>query len=101
MRTAVCALVLAALLLGGCAPGPNQLVNTPNSDGVVAGFWRGLWNGMISPITFVISLFSSSVQVYEVHNSGGWYNFGFILGAAVALGSGGGAGGAAARRRRG
>jgi hypothetical protein len=36
---------------------------------------------MICPIAFVISIFNSRVTMYEVHNSGAWYNGGFILGA--------------------
>jgi len=38
--------------------------------GSVAGFWLGLWHGLIAPITFVISLFSDNVNFYEVHNNG-------------------------------
>ncbi len=52
----------------------------------MAGFWLGLWHGLISPVAFVISLFSSNVHFYEVHNNGGWYNFGFLLGASSTLG---------------
>ena len=89
---------LAALLLAGCAAGPNSLANTPGADGNVAGFWRGLWNGIIAPVTFVISLFNPRVQIYDVHNNGGWYNFGYILGLMVIFGGPGG--GAAARRRK-
>jgi hypothetical protein len=44
------------------------------------------WNELI---TFIISLFSDNVHFYEVHNSGGWYNFGFLLGASSALGGSG------------
>jgi len=91
-------LLALALLLAGCAPGLNELANVPSRTGVVAGFWRGLWNGIIAPITFIISLFTRSVQVYDVHNNGGWYNFGFILGLMLIFG--GGAGGARGRRRR-
>jgi len=36
---------------------------------------------MILPFSFVVSLFNSDVSVYEVHNNGGWYNCGFVLGA--------------------
>lgn len=39
----------------------------------------------ISPITFIISLFNGGVSVYEVHNNGNWYDFGFILGIATAF----------------
>jgi hypothetical protein len=86
------------VLLAGCAPGPNELIGSAGATGVVAGFWRGLWNGIISPVTFIISLFNRGVQFYDVHNNGGWYNFGFILG--IMLVFGGGAGGARSRRRR-
>ena len=75
--------------LTACAAGPNVLKNTPSEDRDVAGFWRGLWHGLISPITFLVSLFSDSVTIYEVHNNGGWYNFGFLLGVATIFGGGG------------
>jgi hypothetical protein len=35
--------------------------------------------------------------MYEVHNNGGWYNLGFLLGLIIIFG---GSGGGAARRRR-
>lgn len=91
--------VVAVLLLAGCAPGVNELHNTPDPHGTIAGFGRGLWNGLISPVTFIISLFTEKVQMYEVHNNGGWYNFGFILGAMIIFG-GGGRGSRQARKRR-
>jgi uncharacterized spore protein YtfJ len=99
MKKAISIVLVAFILLSlaGCAPGPNSFVNTNNEKGYVAGFWYGLWNGAIAPITFIISLFNHKVQVYEVHNNGGWYNFGFMLGISVAFG--GSAGGAARRRR--
>ena len=78
-------LFLMIIFLITCAPGPNNLEKTPDSEGKVAGFWMGLWHGLIAPITFIISLFSKSVRFYEVHNSGGWYNFGFVLGAGLFL----------------
>ena len=90
-------LVLALIMLVGCAASPNELVNSPGERGKVAGFWQGLWHGFISPFTFVVSLFSESVGMYEVHNNGGWYNLGFLLGAATILG---GSGGGAARAGR-
>ncbi|TAK32804.1 MAG: hypothetical protein EPO21_14505 [Chloroflexota bacterium] len=81
-------LVLVALSLSACAPGANQLQNVPPEGGAVAGFWLGLWQGVIAPITFVISIFRSDINVYEVHNNGIWYNLGFLLGAGVLLGGG-------------
>ena len=89
---------LALLMVAGCAPGPNRLADEPDEEGEVAGFWRGLWHGIIAPITFIVSLFSKDVHIYEVHNNGGWYNFGFLLGMTTVLGGGGG--GASRRSRR-
>jgi hypothetical protein len=71
-----------------CAPGPNALEKTPNNEGIIAGFWRGLWHGLIAPITFIISIFTKNVRFYEVYNSGFWYNFGFVLGAGLFLSGG-------------
>jgi hypothetical protein len=90
MKATIAVTCFAALilLLASCAPGPNDLVRTPNAEGMVAGFWRGLWHGIISPITFLISLFTNDVNIYEVHNDGNWYDFGFVLGAGILFGGG-------------
>ena len=81
-------LILAMLAVTGCAAGPNELARTADSEGEIVGFWAGLWQGIISPLTFIISLFAQNVHFYEVHNNGNWYNFGFVLGAGI-LTSGG------------
>jgi hypothetical protein len=85
-------LIVLALAIAGCAPGANEMANSPNAAGEVAGFWPGLWHGFIALFTFIGSLFSDAVNVYEPHNNGGWYNFGFVLGVSFFFGgSGGGA----------
>lgn len=71
--------------------GPNQLENSENEAGNVAGFWRGLWHGLIAPLMFFVSLFKDNVNIYEVHNNGRWYNFGYIMGLMIALEGKGGA----------
>jgi hypothetical protein len=96
--SAVVLVLFALVMLAGCAPGANGMRGTMDAKGVIAGFWRGLWNGIIAPVTFIISLFNPAVQIYEVHNNGGWYNAGFLLGMIMIFG--GGAGGTQARRRR-
>ncbi|MCW9015108.1 MAG: hypothetical protein OQL06_15180 [Gammaproteobacteria bacterium] len=72
------------LLLTSCAAGDAQF--TAESP---AGFWFGLWHGVISFITLIIHLFNSGVSVYEVNNTGGWYDFGFLLGVICIWGGGG------------
>ena len=69
-------------------PGPNSHVNSEDMDGRVAGFWQGLWHGLIVPITFFMSLFKEDVGVYELHNNGAWYNFGFAIGTIMSFSSG-------------
>lgn len=85
---ATAAVVVLTLVLAACAAGPNPAVDVANVDGLVRGFWPGLWQGFISPITFLISLFTENVSIYEVHNTGGWYDFGFVLGAGILFGGG-------------
>lgn len=82
------AVLAAALVLAGCAPGRNDLEKTPSAAGKTAGFFMGLWHGFISPVTFIVSVFSKNTRFYEVHNSGTWYNFGFVLGAGLFLSGG-------------
>jgi len=52
------------------------------------GFFAGLWHGIISPLSFIGSLFSNKIAMYAVNNSGGWYDFGFVLGAGILFGGG-------------
>ncbi len=64
--------------------GPGSKFRAPEVK--PAGFWAGFWHGLIMPITFLISLFNSDVGVYETHNTGKGYDFGFVLGASAAFG---------------
>lgn len=86
-------LLALAFLLAACAPGANPLAHHAADGDGVAGFWYGLWHGLIAWITFIVSLFDARVSVYEVHNSGWPYNLGFVIGAGAFHG-----GGASARR---
>ena len=72
----------AALMLvcAGCAPGTERFAISQ------AGFWAGLWHGLIMIITFIIGLFTENVRMYEPNNVGALYDLGFILGALISLG---------------
>ena len=95
MRRSPIPLLLAALLLlfTSCLPNGNRHASSLNS----AGFWLGLWHGIIAPLTFALSLFWSTIGMYEVQNTGGWYNLGFLIG--LGMLHGGGAAGRHSRRR--
>jgi uncharacterized membrane protein len=89
--------ILCVVLLSSCVAGPNPAAGVVDAAGKTYGFWSGLWHGIISPVTFIISLFTKNVNLYEIHNSGNWYNFGFMLGVSIIFG--GGAAGARRKRR--
>ncbi|CAN7456743.1 hypothetical protein LJR047_003033 [Knoellia sp. LjRoot47] len=93
---AVWVAVAAVLVLAACAAAGNEDAGTATGQ---PGFWLGLWHGVISPITFIVSLFRDGVGIYEVRNSGAWYDFGFMLGVSFAFGSTGRAGAGSSRRR--
>ena len=73
-------------LLAGCA---NSLPLDACLDADLYGFWGGLWHGIISPFSFIYSLFNDDIALYAVNNTGGWYDCGFVLGAGILFGGGG------------
>lgn len=74
--TLVVALIAVVATLTGCAAGTGRFTFSEP-----AGFWAGLWHGAICVVTFIISLFSSTVKMYETVNRGALYDLGFLLGA--------------------
>ena len=66
--------------------GPDSKYQIPGAR--PAGFWAGLWHGVICPIAFIVSLFTPKVRIYAVHNRGRLYDFGFYIGVGGALGGG-------------
>ena len=77
--------LIIALVLISCAPG-NERWDQEINPGHNAGFWAGIWHGLIIIITFIISLFTRHVGIYEVSNTGWPYNIGFIIGLMISLG---------------
>jgi hypothetical protein len=71
------------IFLTACTAGDAQF--TEQSP---AGFFYGLWHGVISFISLIIHLFNDGVLVYETNNTGGWYDFGFLIGVSSVWGGG-------------
>lgn len=63
------------LLISSCTAGDPQFTQENP-----AGFWYGLWHGIIAVIALIIHVFNENVGVYEIYNTGGWYDFGFLMG---------------------
>lgn len=75
-------LVLGAIVLQACATQPPPEALRP------PGFLLGLVHGFLILFGFIGSLFTD-YRIYAYPNSGGWYDFGFLLGAMAFLGGGG------------
>lgn len=76
------ALCSVVFLLASCARQPQP----PVYHGL-PGFWLGLLHGFLIFFSFIGSLFTH-VRIYAYPNSGAWYDFGYLLGAAMFLGGG-------------
>jgi hypothetical protein len=74
-------LVLCMLVASGCANANDVAVHHGG-----AGFWSGLWDGITEGFAFIAHLFGAHYGIYEVHNNGGWYDFGFVLGSGTLFG---------------
>jgi hypothetical protein len=75
-----CGLVAVAT---GCATQPSpEAINPP-------AFWAGLLHGFLIFFSLIGSIFTDN-RIYAFPNSGGWYDFGYFLGAATFLGGSGG-----------
>ena len=77
MKTKLFLIVGALLILSSCAHTQDISFCVTSNP---AGFWNGLWHGFILPFSFIGSLFSENIAIYEVNNNGGFYNLGFMLG---------------------
>ncbi|HBG02493.1 MAG TPA: hypothetical protein DDW87_13150 [Firmicutes bacterium] len=75
-------LLSTILLLTGCLPGDGR-----NTSEDPAGFLWGIWHGWVAPLSLILGLFRDHIRVYEVANTGWWYDLGFY--AAVISGFGG------------
>ncbi|MBL1214909.1 MAG: hypothetical protein D8M61_16330 [Ignavibacteriae bacterium] len=66
--------IFIVLLISACAPGGGS--STPDD---LAGFFMGIWHGWIAPISLIVGFFNPDIRVYELHNTGWWYDFGFYI----------------------
>nr|MDD4680060.1 hypothetical protein [Clostridia bacterium] len=68
-------LILAMVVfLSSCVPGDGK--NTSDNP---AGFLWGIWHGWLAPVSLILSLFRDNIRIYEVANTGFWYDFGFYI----------------------
>jgi hypothetical protein len=70
------------ILLSGCFPGTERFKSDSR-----AGFFTGIWHGWIAPISLIVGLFKDGVRIYEVNNTGWWYDFGYYIAIISGFGS--------------
>lgn len=75
-------MISMVVVLGGCVPGDGSYTNADP-----AGFFWAIWHGWIAPISLILGLFNDTYRVYEVNNTGWFYDLGFYI--AVISGFGG------------
>lgn len=73
------AIIFVVMLLASCATQPHPNTYDP------PGFFSGLLHGFLIFFSFIVSLFTD-YRIYAFPNSGGWYDFGYLLGASMFIG---------------
>ena len=75
-------IITMVFTLASCLPGDiERYAEKP------AGFFMGIWHGWMAPISLIVRLFNPDIRIYEVNNTGWWYDFGFYM--AIISGFGG------------
>ena len=75
-------LVATLVFITSCATQSVEQVTGP------PGFLKGLLHGFIMLFSFIASLFTD-YKIYAFPNTGGWYDFGFLLGVMFFFGGSG------------
>ena len=75
-------LIFIVSILSGCFPGDGKA-----TVGDPAGFFSGIWHGWIAPLSLILGIFTDNIRVYEMNNTGWWYDLGFYM--AIISGFGG------------
>ncbi|MCK5198259.1 MAG: hypothetical protein KAR21_07905 [Spirochaetales bacterium] len=78
----IAVLIVIVSILSGCFPGDGK----GTADDPV-GFISGIWHGWIAPLSLILGIFKGNIRVYEMYNSGWWYDLGFYM--AIISGFGG------------
>jgi hypothetical protein len=75
-------LLLAAILLTGCLAGTDSRFDAE----APAGFFTGIWHGLLAPFTLLADLSGANVSMYEAANVGPQYDLGFLIGLMLLFG---------------
>ncbi|MBS4537502.1 hypothetical protein GOQ27_03455 [Clostridium sp. D2Q-11] len=74
--------IFTIFITTGCLPGDGTYTSSDP-----AGFFWGIWHGWLAPISLIIGFIKDNIRIYEVNNTGWWYDLGFYI--AIISGFGG------------
>ncbi len=80
-RKSLFIVLICLIVLTGCVAGPTSRFTT----GDPAGFAAGLWHGLLTPVTLIISFLNENIRMYEVNNVGPEYDLGYLMGLFILL----------------
>lgn len=78
----VCLASILMILMSGCVPGDGSY-----TDENRAGFFWGIWHGWLAPVSLIMGIFNNHLRVYEILNTGWWYDLGFYMAIISGFGS--------------
>jgi hypothetical protein len=84
----VTVLLLMVMATAGCATSNPNVGQEFSDTGGPAGFFYGLLHGILVLPSFIVSLFSDTIGIYEVNNTGFAYDAGYLLGLGGFIGGG-------------
>ena len=61
-------------LFTACLPGDG----TADSEHPANFLW-GIWHGWLAPLSLILHFFRDHIRIYEIYNTGWWYDFGFYI----------------------
>lgn len=70
----LCSLLLLLILATSCVPGSGS--STAKNP---AGFFWGIWHGWVAPISLIWGFFEPNIRIYEINNTGWWYDLGYYI----------------------
>ena len=62
------------ILVSGCMPGGGH-----STEEHPAGFFTGIWHGWIAPVSLIWGFFNPTIRIYELNNTGWWYDLGYYI----------------------
>lgn len=80
-------IILLLLIVIFSFPGISNafVIQSDYSSYAPAGFFLGIWHGLLAPWSLIARWFISDIGMYAINNTGWFYDGGFLIGVAGSL----------------